>query len=401
MFFRLITAALQDRLAHLPAILLTGPRQAGKTTLLRAVCGHGTRLDLASPFVRRRIAEDPLSAFEASVTRPIVIDEMQYDPSILEYVRIEIDARRAEAGQFAIAGSQSLALMQSSLQSLAGRVSFLELLPLSWKELGGAMASHGEAFWMQLSHGFYPEIFSLEESRRPIWLSDYITSYIERDVRLVVPGVDLLRFSAFLESLAVRSGQVLNLSEVARDVKISESAARDWLSILELTYVIKVVRPYHSNISTRVIKSPKLFFLDTGVLCFLLNLQSGRQLSESRLKGQVFETLVVGELLKRLSLHVGRHNVFFFRSRDGLEVDLLVQQGQQLHAIEVKATQTPRAEDTQALLRLNNQITLTSMNLLTLCPDTFTMRNGVVARPWHDLDFCTQNSVALDGSSST
>lgn len=354
---RTLQPVLERAAGEFPAVVLTGPRQSGKTTLLRHVfagrCGY---VSLEPVDTRAAASIDPRGFLELNPP-PVILDEVQYAPDLLPYIKERIDADRARKGQYLLTGSQNLLVHQRITESLAGRSAILRLLPLSLHELNGtpeaelpwekggpsgAPRPEYTAIWRQFIRGFYPELAAEPERDSALWYSSYVQTYIERDVRGLRQIGDLTQFQSFLRLLAVRSGQLLNLSDVSRDLGISLNTAKQWLSILEATYQVVVVRPYFVNVGKRLVKTPKVYFTDTGVLCHLAGITDTRHAASGPLAGAIVETAVLSEIVKA-ALHRGEDpHIYFWRTSHGVEVDFVIERQGKLIPIEVKQTATPR-----------------------------------------------------------
>ena len=303
-----------------PVVVLVGPRQSGKTTLLQNLYGAQFRIvSLEPPDVRAAAAGDPRGFLEL-YPPPVIYDEVQYAPSLLPYVKEQVDAHRDRPGQFILTGSQNLLLMQQVTESLAGRSAVLKLLPMSQREVAlcpdrplpwetdhlpeQPKAPSYAALWDQILRGYYPELVANPQRDSRLWQAGYVQTYLERDVRNLRNIGDLTLFQTFLRALALRSAQLLNLSELARDVGVAVNTAKDWLSILEASFQVFIVRPYFVNLGKRLVKSPKVYFTDTGLLCYLVGLRDIEHAASGPMGGAIFENLVVAELFKT-SLHRG------------------------------------------------------------------------------------------------
>ena len=285
---RSLEPIIQKATYEFPAVVLVGPRQSGKTTLLKHLFGeHYKVISLEPPDVRLAALNDP-RGFLSLYSPPVVFDEIQYAPVLLPFIKEQIDADRGRPGQYILTGSQNLFLMQQVTESLAGRAAILKLLPLSRWEIAGlperelpwekttsssVPAQTASELWEQALRGFYPEIALSPERDVRLWQTSYVQTYLERDVRNFRNIGNLTLFQIFLRALAARSAQILNLSELARDVGVSVNTAKAWISILEASLQILILRPYYANIGKRLIKSPKIYFVDTGLLCYLVGLR--------------------------------------------------------------------------------------------------------------------------------
>jgi predicted AAA+ superfamily ATPase len=357
---RILEDTIKKAMKTFPAVLVTGPRQSGKTTLLNERFSKTHKLvSLENPDVRVRVLEDPVG-FLKDNPPPVILDEIQYTPELLHYIKSAIDKNR-EPGSWLLSGSQSFALMQGISQSLSGRVAVLTLLPFSIQESQGIACKGAEldvilknliepeikeqsknpislSDW--LLRGAYPEIRINNEVDRQLWLSGYIQTYLERDVRQVMKIGDLNAFNRLLRLCAARTGQILNMSELGRDVGVSVPTIKNWLSILEASYQIYLLPPHFNNFGKRIIKSPKLYFLDTGIATFLLGLHSPDPLLQGPMKGPLFETMVVSEWVKAFYNRGERPESYYWRSKAGIEVDLIIERNSKLYPIEIKATST-------------------------------------------------------------
>jgi len=319
-----------------PVITLTGPRQSGKTTLARAVFTDKPYVSLETPEERAFAATDP-RGFLARWPKGAVIDEVQHVPALLSWIQTDVDTSGA-MGRYVLTGSQNFALMANITQSLAGRSALVQLLPLSIAELAADNKLPNDVNALLLRGG-YPALYarSLNPGR---WLSDYTMSYLERDVRQITQVQDLSSFQRFLRLCAGRTGQLLNLSNLAQDAGIAQSTARAWLSVLEASYIVFLLPPHHRNLGKRVVKMPKLYFLDTGLAASLMGIQTSTQLVIHPLRGALFETLIVAEFLKARFHNGWPSNLHFWRNNVGLEVDLLLEEPEGLRPVEIKSSAT-------------------------------------------------------------
>ena len=319
-----------------PVVVITGPRQAGKTTLAQMVFEGKPYVSLEDPDMRYLADSDPRSFLEQR-REGAVLDEIQRCPELLSYLQGMVD-RDPVPGRFVLTGSEQLGLMSKVSQSLAGRAAIQHLLPFSLAELTAMGRMPGEPNALLFS-GFFPPI---HDRNFPVstWLSNYVQTYVERDVRQMVNVRDLSTFHRFLRLCAGRVGQLLNLAQMASDCGISHTTARAWISVLEASYIVFQLTPHHENFNKRLIKSPKLYFHDSGLAAWLLMIQSPEQLDIHPMRGALFENMVVAEAFKSRSNRNDAKNLFFWRDQGGHEVDLLVDQGILLLPVEVKSGKT-------------------------------------------------------------
>ncbi len=330
-----------------PILTVTGPRQSGKTTLARKLFVDKPYLSLEDPDTRQLAGGDP-RAFLARLPDGAVLDEIQRAPDLLSYLQTRVDAD-GRMGLFLLTGSQQFGLVAGVTQSLAGRSAFLQLLPFSSAELDRAgllTAQLDEALFA----GGYPPLHDRRLAPRD-WFPAYVTAYVERDVRQLLNVQDLETFQRFVKFCAGRSGQILNLSTLAADCGITHNTAKAWISVLEASYILFLLRPHHANFNKRLVKSPKLYFLDTGLLCWLLGIQQADQLATHPLRGAIFETWVVAELVKARFNQGLPLNMHFWRDSHGNEVDVIADMAGNWLPIEIKAGQTLNRDFTAGLER--------------------------------------------------
>ncbi len=333
---RKLQAKAHELAGFYPVVVITGPRQAGKTTLCRAAFPDKAYISLESLDNRDFARSDP-RGFLAEYRQGAVIDEVQQVPELTSYLQGEVDSD-PEPGRFILTGSEHFGLSQSISQSLAGRCGVLALLPPDLEELN-AFPNAPDDLYTTLWQGAYPRIYDRDIPAHQ-WLADYVVTYVERDVRQVINVGDLQIFSEFLKLCAGRTACEINLSALGNDAGISHNTARAWLSILETSYIIHRLPAWHGNIRKQVVKAPKLHFFDSGLVCYLLGIREPEQLRHHPLRGAVFESWAVSELYKTQVNRGERPQMFHYRESRGPEIDVLVHQGEYLHVIEIKSGAT-------------------------------------------------------------
>lgn len=340
MIERIAAQTLRFRASQFRVVTVTGPRQAGKTTLCCVAFPDKPYLSLERPDVLDYATRDP-AGFLASVPDGAILDEVQRAPALLSWLQDDVDRNR-QPGRWIVTGSHHLALHAAVSQSLAGRTALLSLLPFDLDESERA-AGPAPTPWHAVWRGGYPEPLA-QGMDLPAWLSSYVGTYLERDVREVIRVTDLVTFQGFLRLCAARSGQLLNLSALAQDAGVSQPTAKAWFSALEATFVVFRAPPWHANLGKREVKTPKLFFWDTGLACWLLRILAAEQLELHPLRGALFENWVAVELAKSF-LHRGQpHDLAFFRDHKGFEIDLVREAADRVLAVEVKSSATASAE---------------------------------------------------------
>jgi hypothetical protein len=373
---RTLAATIRQVSASFPVLLLTGPRQVGKSTLLAACGGPERGLVTLDDLDARDLANRDPALFLQRYPPPLLIDEIQHAPPLFAAIKLAVDRTRAP-GVFWLTGSQKFHLMRGVTESLAGRVAVLDLLGLSQAEIAG-QAAEARPFlptpdWLSKARGRAPGPATLSELYTAIWrggfpqlvldknlsrdifLGSYLQTYIQRDVRDLARVGDELAFQRLVRAAAARTGQLINYADLARDCDIDQKTAKAWLSILATSGLIHLLPPWHSNLTSRLVKTPKLYFLDTGLCAYLTRWSSPESLEAGAMSGAILETYVVAEILKSY-WHQGQPApLWFYRDRDGLEVDLLIEQDGRLYPVEIKKTATPSrgaARSAGALTRL-------------------------------------------------
>ncbi|MCB1214067.1 MAG: ATP-binding protein [Deltaproteobacteria bacterium] len=355
-FSRELSTVLKKNIKTRPAILLTGARQAGKTSLLREVFPKAVYASLDLPLVAEE-AENSGQSFLAKYNRPLILDEVQYAPSLFRYLKVAIDEDRKKNGQYLLTGSQKFSLMQGVSESLAGRVAIFNLHSLSAREFQKHTGEKLEGFnlleWIW--KGGYPEVHaqSLDPGR---FYADYVTTYLERDLRQIVQVKSLRDFHRFLRLLATRSAQLISYHALASDLGLSPHTIKAWMSALEASNIIYLLPPYFENLGKRQVKSPKVYFLDTGLLCFLLGIHQVKDIKSSSLLGSIFETHVLGQMVRHFDHQGMPPEIYFYRDHHGMEVDFIIPSGAKLKLYEAKFSEKPDVKAWKNLLKVREQM---------------------------------------------
>jgi predicted AAA+ superfamily ATPase len=337
---RIIDPRVREVAAHFPAVLLTGARQTGKTTLLRQCFPDAAFVTLDLPSIAAQAAGSPGLLLDNAADQ-LILDEVQYAPEIFRHLKVRIDQAPRRVGRFLMTGSQKFALMQSVSESLAGRCAIIELETLSAGEVRGTFGSAAPSVTEFLFRGGFPVLYRDRTQSASDFHRSYVVTYLERDVRSLLHVGDLRDFERFVRACAARSGALLNLTDLARDVSISASTARQWLSVLEASNQIVLLEPFFGNKTKRLVKSPKLYFRDTGTLCFLLGIDTPEAMVGSPFIGAIWETYVLGELRRAVAAAGSAAQLFFFRDAHGTEVDFAVEHNGRVRLIEAKWTEVP------------------------------------------------------------
>lgn len=319
-----------------PILALTGPRQSGKTTFLKSQFSDYEYVNLENPDIRNFAIEDP-NGFLKQYNKYVIFDEVQRVPHLFSYLQTKVDEDKV-MGQYILSGSQNFHLMENITQSLAGRVALFKLLPFDMTEMEEANWLN-ENYAVNLQKGFYPAIYDRKIPSN-VFYSNYIQTYVERDLSELIQVKDLKQFRNFLSLCAARAGQLINLNALANECGISQPTAKSWVSVLESSYIVYQLQPYFSNFNKRITKSSKLYFYDTGLLCFLLKITDAESVILSSLKGSLFENYVITEFIKKNYHNNLLRDVWFWRDAVGHEVDFIWQKTEKLNLVEIKATET-------------------------------------------------------------
>ncbi|MDR0957098.1 MAG: ATP-binding protein [Candidatus Nomurabacteria bacterium] len=347
MISRELVEQVKTELVWYPIVSLTGPRQSGKSTLLRTFFSEFDYVTLEDVDALREVTDDPRGFLNRRKT-PLIIDEAQKAPELFSYIQTKTDNDNT-VGEYILSGSQNFLMMKRITQSLAGRVGILRLMPLSYRELS---MTTDEIIDLNITmlRGGYPRLYD-RNINPEVFFHDYLETYVERDVRDLSNVHDLNKFRSFIQLCALRNGQLINYASLASDVGVSEMTIRGWLSLLETSYIIRVLPPYYRQLSRRLIKSPKFYFIDTGFLCYLLDIKTVDELKSSKYYGSIFEAFVISEIVKN-SYNQGKsiRNICFYRDSESKEIDLVIEnRPDDLELYEIKASETRKSDFADAV----------------------------------------------------
>ncbi len=391
---------LRQAAGQSPVLTITGPRQGGKTTLVRAIFPNHAYVSLGSHDSRAFARENP-RGFLKQFRDGVIIDEVQYFPELLSYIQTIVDDNPAR-GRWILIGSQNFALLEQVSQSLAGRTSLHQLLPLCWDEIK-RFARYPNDLEQVLYSGGYPRIF--DEGHNPTrWLGDYVDSFLERDVRSLSNIGNLATFYRFVQFCAGRSGTLLKYSTLATDCGISQSTAKRWISVLEASFITVCVHSFRGNPRKRVTKMPKLYFLDTGLMCYLLGIRKPEHILSHPLRGQIFETWVVAEIMKN-RFNRGMHDgLYFYRDHNGIEVDLLIPEVERILLVEAKSSATPSTSLLRGTKRVKKHLQHLPQSISAFVAyggDSFQQRQDGTLIPWQNLNALWQPHISDETDNSS
>ena len=364
MFQRTLASSIKEISSHFPVLILTGPRQVGKTTLLEMIAEPARRSVTLDDLNLRSLAQKDPNLFIQTFKPPVIIDEIQYAPQLLSAIKIEADRQKQKPGMYWLTGSQKFSLMLGIKESLAGRAAVVDLLGLSQAEMEGRPESDPflpdskrlakaerrskqradpQKLFRRIWQGSFPKVLGMSKKQRNIYYRSYTQTYIQRDVRDMAGVFDEIKFHNFITAAAARTGQLLNCADLAGDVAVDSKTAKSWLSVLRAAGLVYLLQPWHSNLTKRLIKSPKLYFLDTGLASYLTKWTDPETLAAGAMSGSLLETWFFSEILKSY-WHAGQEACFYFyRDKDQREIDLLIETSDRVYPVEFKRTASPSA----------------------------------------------------------
>ncbi len=382
---REITKLLVEMAGSFPAIAIMGPRQCGKTTLAKAVFSSLPYVTLEDPDVRNAARSDPRYFLE-QYKNGAILDEIQNVPELMSYLQGIIDADVERMGRYVLTGSGRFALMEAMTQSLAGRIGVLELTPFSLRELYGKGLSSVNVDEVIIK-GLYPPV-NVRKVRPKLWYSSYFQTYLERDVRQILKVKDLSTFELFVRLLAGRTGQELNLNSLGVDAGVSHTTARSWVSVLEASGIVFKLPPYFKNYNKRLVSTPKLYFADTGLACWLMGIETVEQLHIHPLYGAIFETAMVCEFRKQMLNNGELPRLYYWRDNSKLEIDLIVEGSEGPCPIEIKSGMTYRSEWSKPMRRWITATGVASEDAKIIYRGNLRQRdNGIEVVPWYSVEW--------------
>jgi len=380
MFDRDITDYIKYSAKYYPVVTVTGPRQSGKTTLVKMIFSDKPYVSLEDMDMREFAQKDP-RGFLSTYNQGAIIDEVQYCPDLFSYIQTKVDNDQV-AGQFILTGSQNFLLLESISQSLAGRAAIVYLLPLSYNEIGKKLPVTGDSTNF-IYKGFYPKLYT-QDLLPTVWYRNYIRTYIERDVRQIKNISDISTFQTFLKICATRIGQLVNFSSIATECGVSYNTVKSWLSLLQTSFIIYLVKPHYKNYNKRLVKQEKLYFYDTGLACTLLGLESIEQVEKYYAKGSLFENMIVIEILKNRLNKGKEEGIYFWRDSHGHELDILIEDNT-LTPIEVKASKTIIQEFFKGI-NYWNSLANQEKGYIVYAGTNEQMRSNIEVLPWNKIN---------------
>jgi predicted AAA+ superfamily ATPase len=384
---------IKKALQAFSVVALIGPRQTGKSTMLKSLLGKEySYISFDDPMVRERANDDPV-LFLSTLGEKAIIDEIQYVPQILPYIKIKVDENRPLKGRFVITGSQQFNLMKNVNETLAGRIALFTLLPFNSNEINKIeflkdKLKKSEDFFVYSSlNGLYPEPVVNGKMDVKLWYASYIQTYLERDIPTLYNLGNLRDFTRFIKLLASRCSQILNLSTYARDIGVSVATIKNWLSILEAGNVIFILEPYYKNLGKRMIKSPKVYWNDTGLVCYLTGIYNKEHLLNGPMSGALFENHILQETIKSFYNEGLKPNIYYFRTSNGFEIDLIIEQNNELYPIELKFTKSPKISMTKPLnsfQALFPELNIQKGTIVSLSEESYALTAAVEVKNYND-----------------
>lgn len=382
-----IEESIQKIYRKIPVIVVTGPRQSGKTTLCKNFFSSKKYINLEELDKRDFALSDP-KGFLNQYGYDVIIDEIQRAPQLLSYIQVIVDEN--PKAKFILTGSSQFELMSKVTQSLAGRAIIVRLLPFSLKELKVLYKNKMPDVFSFLIKGFYPRLH-INKIEQSIFYGSYISTYIERDLRLLINLKDLHLFQKFLKLCAGRIGNILNLSSLANDIGVSHTTVKTWINLLETSNIIFLLKPYYKNISKRLIKSPKLYFYDTGIAAYLLGIETKEQLLRDPLRGALFENLVISEFIKMRFNNLKDNNLYFYRDSNGTEIDLMCVKGNEIIPIEIKSGETITDEYFKNIKKIKHSLPNICYPSVIYAGNDIQMRTDINVYPYFDINNLFKN----------
>lgn len=379
---RSLETLLADTVKQFSVVIITGARQCGKSTMVQELFPKFKYI-LLDEFDALSYAKDDPRGFLKDYSAPVILDEIQECPELLSYVKGVIDGNKQKPGQYIITGSQQFNLMEGVKESLAGRAAILDLAPFTLKELNKQYKQEKDwSFWV--SKGFYPQLWTEQIKDRELWYSSYIRTVIEKDIKEHISSENLLLFERFINTLMGRVSQIINYADIAKDIGVSYKTIQTWTKLLERSNIIFLLSPYLKDFGKRITKSPKLYFYDTGLVAHYLGFTTDLQIKRGPLSGALFENLVISEIKKTIMSKSHKPKLYFFRESNGLEVDLLLEDKQELTAIEIKSNSTPTLQHAKNLESFSKIAKGVKKSILLSPREEPTTRKGVEFRYYKD-----------------
>ncbi len=386
---RSVESLLREAAQHFPVLLLTGPRQSGKSTTLQRLFSAHRYVTFDDPVVRAQADRDP-ALFMADHPAPVIFDEIQYVPHLLSAIKLEVDRKR-QKGAYILTGSQVFSLMAGITESLAGRVALFELLPLSFAEIPADRKMNEDAAFEYFIRGFFPGVVA-QGIPPAMFHGSYIQTYLERDVRNMHAVGDLRAFQQLIQVLASSVGQVVNLSKIGGQCGVSHTTVRRWLSVLEASRLIYFLQPFARNLRKRVVKSPKLYFTDTGMIAHILRESNPRALRSGVMGGPIFENAVIMDIMKTNLSQGSPWQLYYYRDNNNVEVDLILSAGSTHVPVEIKLSRTPSEQMISGLRTVKKLLKSEAAYLLSSRPESMSMVDGVKAVHWYSF---VRNKIIL------